>query len=661
MKKRVCSLVALLAIVIMGFVRGIVKGNGMIRKRRTWQLKKKKRYMKRIICLLLVTFAVFTGFSVETLAYYAVTADDAVNWVLGHTEGKGYDYDGVYGAQCVDLIKGYMDYIGGTHTTGNAKDYNSNWLPDGYQRIQKYNGFVPEKGDILIWTTGQYGHVAICTAVNSNWEIVFSDQNGANSSLKVKHSRKMNPQNNDYWGVIRPDFKPSEYYLDINGCINGEINGNMKDFGTCDVYINGVLVANDVDDYYATHPIGTTYLVTDIKVKQGKSYVGLHSGSRSGTINGTTKVCLSFNTIPSTTGVQPVIKTFGGHTYYYVNRKSTWYEAKYFSEKMGGHLVTITSAAENNFLSSFVGDQTVWIGLTDEASEGTWKWVNGEGFSYSNWCSGEPNNSSNESDQSENYAGLWAGGTWNDYPGYPLYPFICEFDKAFTVKYDANGGQNCPADQVKGVGQNITISSAIPTRPCHTFVGWSTNKSAARVDYVPGASYSNDADITLYAVWSEGVTTDWTTVKPSGIADSQIETKTQYRYADKQTTTSTSPSMSGYERVGSKWNKTGSGTIDYVANWPSGFDKANSYYNQYNKAIKSNSESETKKVTVSSPARIGYIYWHWCLHSYEYGPVNRVISDCRESKYPHFDAFYTTQDASHYDPNGVNGKDTFYY
>ena len=105
MKKRVCSLVALLAIVIMGFVRGIVKGNGMIRKRRTWQLKKKKRYMKRIICLLLVTFAVFTGFSVETLAYYAVTADDAVNWVLGHTEGKGYDYDGVYGAQCVDLIK----------------------------------------------------------------------------------------------------------------------------------------------------------------------------------------------------------------------------------------------------------------------------------------------------------------------------------------------------------------------------------------------------------------------------------------------------------------------------------------------------------------------------------------------------------------------------
>ena len=177
--------------------------------------------MKKGIFSFLTVFAILICIPITANAYFDKTENDAVAWVLGHTEGVGYEYDGavdkyingelwIMSNQCVDLIRGYMDYISETHTSGNAGMYTYNDLPEGYYRIQKYNGFVPLKGDILIWQ-GDPGHVAICTAVNSQWEIVYSDQNGAGSYKKVKHNRTMNPSDNDYWGVIRPEFRPLTY------------------------------------------------------------------------------------------------------------------------------------------------------------------------------------------------------------------------------------------------------------------------------------------------------------------------------------------------------------------------------------------------------------------------------------------------------------------
>ncbi|MEZ5340907.1 MAG: lectin-like protein [Acidimicrobiales bacterium] len=57
----------------------------------------------------------------------------------------------------------------------------------------------------------------------------------------------------------------------------------------------------------------------------------------------------------------------------------------------GGHLVTITSASENEFIrSNFLGEggSSIWLGFTDAASEGTFAWVTGEPFVYTNWISG---------------------------------------------------------------------------------------------------------------------------------------------------------------------------------------------------------------------------------------------------------------------------------
>ena len=85
---------------------------------------------------------------------------------------------------------------------------------------------------------------------------------------------------------------------------------------------------------------------------------------------------------------------YNGHSYYRSTGTANWTTAKSNCVAMGGYLVTVTTSGENSFLFNLW--PSGWIGLTDEVTEGTWKWVTGETFSYTNWNSGEPNNSGNE-------------------------------------------------------------------------------------------------------------------------------------------------------------------------------------------------------------------------------------------------------------------------
>ena len=71
----------------------------------------------------------------------------------------------------------------------------------------------------------------------------------------------------------------------------------------------------------------------------------------------------------------------------------------------------------------------------------------------------------------------------------------------YTVSYNANGGSGAPGNQTKTHGVTLTLSSTKPTRSGYTFVGWATSASATSASYMPGASYTNDANLTLYAVW----------------------------------------------------------------------------------------------------------------------------------------------------------------
>lgn len=71
----------------------------------------------------------------------------------------------------------------------------------------------------------------------------------------------------------------------------------------------------------------------------------------------------------------------------------------------------------------------------------------------------------------------------------------------YTVTYNANSGSGAPASQTKTYGVALTLSSTKPTRTNYNFKGWGTSSTATTVAYAPGASYTANADLTLYAIW----------------------------------------------------------------------------------------------------------------------------------------------------------------
>jgi hypothetical protein len=119
---------------------------------------------------------------------------------------------------------------------------------------------------------------------------------------------------------------------------------------------------------------------------------------------------------------------FNGHEYKLFTLSKTWDEAKEDCNAQGGHLVTITSQEENEFVNNLVGSHDIWIGATDEIHEGSWQWINGESFTYTNWGTEEPS----DSGSGEDYAMMYSDGLWNDAgpPGTPgeVYAYVCEWE-----------------------------------------------------------------------------------------------------------------------------------------------------------------------------------------------------------------------------------------
>ncbi len=109
---------------------------------------------------------------------------------------------------------------------------------------------------------------------------------------------------------------------------------------------------------------------------------------------------------------------YNGHSYL-LSTAGTWQEAQANAQSLGGNLVTINDQEEQNWLVvTFGNNPTLWIGYTDQETEGVFKWVNGESSTYSNWDTNQPDNHNGN----EDYVALFANGKWNDLPSSPLGP-----------------------------------------------------------------------------------------------------------------------------------------------------------------------------------------------------------------------------------------------
>lgn len=78
--------------------------------------------------------------------------------------------------------------------------------------------------------------------------------------------------------------------------------------------------------------------------------------------------------------------------------------------------------------------------------------------------------------------------------------------ETYAVTYDANGGTGAPDAQEKEEDVNLVLSNTVPTRDGCTFKGWNTAADGSGVSYAPGATYTGNAALTLYAQWYYPVT-----------------------------------------------------------------------------------------------------------------------------------------------------------
>lgn len=413
--------------------------------------------------------------------------------------------------------------------------------------------------------------------------------------------------------------------------------------------------------------------------------------------------------------------SYGGHFYQVYDYNMSWTEAKALCESLGGHLVTITSQAEQNQILALAQQCDMgqyYIGVSDAEKEGDWKWVTGEAFSYKNWDTAypEPNGGT-----AENYATMITrdnppnkeAGEWVDttnicrggfydcsYTG-----FICEYERPslceHTYQYSVNaeptlssGGwitgrcANCgdttqialpalnktdyqytrikaPSCDEFGQDQYRWSNSEIGSftfsvqiaKTEHQYQSVTTPPSCSDYGYT---TYTCSVCGNSYITYQNSEWSEWSEVFPVGIDPSMVESKQQYRYADYETVTSTEPTLSGYEQVSSSWVQKNSGTIQYVTSWPGGFDKSNSLYTTYNNTPKTASETQTSKTVVNSETA-GYIYYHWCRGTYTGGPINRATNQSKTSEFKSFHAFFNANSASRYDKNGTDGDPSRYF
>ncbi len=135
----------------------------------------------------------------------------------------------------------------------------------------------------------------------------------------------------------------------------------------------------------------------------------------------------------------------GGNGHYYERVFNpggiTWTDAKTGAESTSflgtaGHLATVNSEAEWQFIIGNLGTNYTWIGLSDSAQEGNFQWVTGEPLTFTAWLTSpqEPNNAAPPPGEDHVYYETRSGvHGWNDYrntvavSGGPPFGYLVEY------------------------------------------------------------------------------------------------------------------------------------------------------------------------------------------------------------------------------------------
>ncbi|KAM6156695.1 mannose-binding protein A-like [Erethizon dorsatum] len=112
-----------------------------------------------------------------------------------------------------------------------------------------------------------------------------------------------------------------------------------------------------------------------------------------------------------------------GKKFYVTNgEKMTFAKVKALCTELRGTVATPRNAEENKAIQEVAND-SVFLGITDEVTEGQFMYVTGGTLAYSNWRKDEPN----DHGSGEDCVVLQTNGLWNDISCTSAYLAVCEF------------------------------------------------------------------------------------------------------------------------------------------------------------------------------------------------------------------------------------------
>ena len=241
---------------------------------------------------------------------------------------------------------------------------------------------------------------------------------------------------------------------------------------------------------------------------------------------------------------------------------TTWGGAKGYAEHpttkfngLQGYLATITTEQENQFIVGKVGGNA-WIGASDEAIEGQWKWVTGpeagtlimtepgdgnnavdSSSPYYSWQTGEPNNGGGTEDYAQLISSSTGGlvaGRWNDLSNtggngaYTVTGFVIEYGGIGTPTEAAATSSTTLTVQATPVITSNSGGATASINYAENGIGPVATVAASDADTGDSKTYSisGGADAALFGInASTGVLTFNTSPNYEGTGDNSYEVK----------------------------------------------------------------------------------------------------------------------------------------